>query len=384
MDSNEENQSFSNFSQQAQDDINRAINREKLISEIENDLKNNPRYKSFFDQYHPRSVNSFINDYKHNKMLWSMWGSLYESIEQKKILKYSGIAYNKLWEIQQKKLFNLQCQWRAENIELPGIQTSHDFLYWEQFIKQCTLIPPVTENEFDLYLEYILSDDFEIDDSYNYTWQNYDDFKAEYNDTGDESSMPGWYEFYDSRMGTGTLLTLPDIRGDKENFYINLFFENDKIENPQKWAPKQDPDNRPQLVYYDNDVIEQFIETFEDIKIKDAYRAMKNGDLNNFNYDDSLIEAIDILKQDKDTELTLAGNWRDSILQTARNYEKQKVYQAFPIAYNNYLKRINMGIGFNHELSDDSILHINQIVKNYKDKILKGRLLNNEPEDFNF
>src|SRR5574338_93348 len=384
MASNEENQSFNNFSKSGQEDINRTITREKLIAEIEQDLKNNPRYKSFFDQYNPRSINYFIDYYKNRKASWIMWGDLYNNIEKKKILKYSTIANDKLWEIQQKKLFNLQCRWRAEEIELPGINLTYDFWYWELYIRQCPFISPISEDEYQLYCDYILSDDFELEDVPSYQWQSYEDFKAEYMDSKRVVTTPEWYQFYDSRMGTGGLLTLPDIRGDKEQFYFKLYFENEKKQNPEKYNIKTDPDTRPQLKYYDHEELEQFIETFEDTKIKDAYRAFKNNNLENLEHDGKLMDAIEVLKQDDNYELTFAGNWRDSIIKTAYNYEKQKVYAAFSTAYKNYLNRLNMGIDFDHELTQDTIDHINQLINLYKQKILKGRILNNEPADLNF
>ena len=83
-------------------------------------------------------------------------------------------------------------------------------MYWEQFIRQCPFVPTITENEYELYHDFILSDDFEMEEDYYYQWQKYDEYKTEYNNVGSGSTMPEWYQFYDSRMGTGALLILPD------------------------------------------------------------------------------------------------------------------------------------------------------------------------------
>ena len=257
-------------------------------------------------------------------------------------------------------------------------------MYWEQFIRQCPFVPTITENEYELYHDFILSDDFEMEEDYYYQWQKYDEYKTEYNNVGSGSTMPEWYQFYDSRMGTGALLILPDVRGEKEDFYIKLYFDNDKKENPGKWAVKEDPDKRPVFKYYEPKVLEAFIDAFESNNIKDTYRAMQSTMDENLEHDEKLLKAIEILKQAGDIELTYAGNWWESILQSARNYEKECLHKSFTAAYNNYLNLISMGIGFDSELSDDNINHITSLVKIFKDQILKGRVLNNEPADFNF
>lgn len=383
MGNDEENKSFSNISKYGQEEINKTITREKIIKEVEEDLIKNPRYKDFFEKYNERSVKSFIDSYKSGKANWIMLGETFAVVEQNKILKYTTIANEKLWEIQQKKLFNLQCQWRAEAITIPEITISYDFKYWEQFIKQCPFITPITENEYDLYREYILSDDFEIDKWRYNTWQDYDEYKTDYNNE-DGSEIPAWYQFYDQRMGSGSLFLLPDVRGEKEDLYLKLFYENQRKQKPELFAVKASIDTRPYLNYYDLKTLEHFVETFEDLKIRDVYRAMKNLQSDSLDYNEELMNAIEILKQAGNIELSYAGNWRESILKTASNYEKEKIYDAFTLAYKNYLNRLKMGIGFNNDLPEDSIEHITSLVSGYKDRILKGRVLNGEPEDFNF
>lgn len=110
MNNNAEDQSFENLSTYGKDEINRTLKREKIVKEVEEDLKNNPRYKDFYENYSPYSIKSFIESYKSGKANWVMWGENFTEMEQKKILKYTNLADKMLWEIQQKKLFNLQCQ----------------------------------------------------------------------------------------------------------------------------------------------------------------------------------------------------------------------------------------------------------------------------------
>ena len=146
MGNNDDDKSFNNLSAYGQEEINKTLTHEKIVKEVEEDLTNNPRYKEFFEKYSTSSVKSFIDSYKSGKANWTMWGETFSAMEQEKILKYTTIANNKLWEIQQKKLFNLQCQWRAEAITIPEITISYEFTYWEKFIEQCPFLPPISEN----------------------------------------------------------------------------------------------------------------------------------------------------------------------------------------------------------------------------------------------
>jgi hypothetical protein len=383
MGSNDDDKSFNNLSAYGQEEINKTITREKIVKEVEENLTNNPRYKEFFGKYSTSSVKSFIDSYKSGKANWTMWGETFSAMEQEKILKYSTIANNKLWEIQQKKLFNLQCRWRAETIKIPQITISYEFMYWEKLIEQCPFLPPISENEYDLYREFIISEGFENDKWQYYEWQAYNDYKASYNNE-EGREMPEWYEFYDQRMGTGSLLLLPNVRGEKEDFYLKLFYEDQRKQKPELYNVNNNIDDRPYLNYYDSQTLELFVETFESLKIRDAYRAMRSMQVDSLEYNEDLSNAVEILKQAGNIELCYAGNWRESLLKTARNYEKEKIHEALSTAYRNYLNRLKMGIGFNNDSTEDNTDFYTSLIAGYKERILKGRALNGEPEDFNF
>ena len=157
-------------------------------------------------------------------------------------------AAHHLWDIQQKKLFDLQCRWRAEQITLPGVRHTQEFRQWEKYIEYCPWLPPITADEVALYQAYLRSDAYEP--SRNWRWQDYDTFRrtAESDGDGDEddrdeddgdgyeaaergaySVLPAWYRYHDAATGASSLLALPDVRGEKEAYYIGLT-EADKAE----------------------------------------------------------------------------------------------------------------------------------------------------------
>src|SRR5207249_142334 len=77
-----------------------------------------------------------------------------------------------------------------------------------------------------------------------HTWQDYEELTKR-NAEGDMEFMPDWYEFYDGRMGTGALLTLPDIRGKKEAYYKNIYWDWKK---KQPKEPPPEPSNQPPYI----------------------------------------------------------------------------------------------------------------------------------------
>ncbi|QQS37800.1 MAG: hypothetical protein IPM56_07590 [Ignavibacteriales bacterium] len=383
MSSDLQNKFLEQFSKHTREELQKTINREKLRNEVENDLLTNPKYRELHETYNALSIKNFISSYKYSRAYWLEFSDHFAYAEERKILKYSELAYEKLWEIQQKKLFDMQCLWRAESIQIPGVESTHDFMYWEKAITRCSFVPAINENEFDLYREYLLSDSYQDDVSLSDDWQDYDIFKKQYLDSQEGISKPEWYFYYDSRMGTGSLLSLPDVRGDKEDFYRNLFFENDKIENPEKYVIREPEDKRPPFKYYEKEILEEFINQYETAKVKESYRLAKEMKHLEVDLDDDILNALEILSETKDVSFVSVPNWRDSIILTAKEVEKENTYNALSGAYKNYLKRLESGIPF-PESSGNSIEFTVQLIKIFKDQIIKGRILNGEPGDFDF
>ncbi|WP_310391787.1 hypothetical protein [Hymenobacter sp.] len=158
-------------------------------------------------------------------------------------------AAHDLWEIQQKKLFDLQCRWRAEHLTLPGVRHTQEFRQWEKYIEYCPWLPPLTADEVALYEAYLRSDAYVP--GRNWSWQNYDAFRRTAESGGDDTdddagdadkddryaaderrayrTLPAWYAYHNAATGTDLLLTLPDVRGEKEAYYLGLT-EADKAE----------------------------------------------------------------------------------------------------------------------------------------------------------
>jgi hypothetical protein len=74
------------------------------------------------------------------------------------------------------------------------------------------------------------------------------------------------------------------------------------------------------------------------------------------------------------------SDWKTAIKNAARTYERKKVAEALPQAWEQYRMNIDLGIGF--PVTDPKTE--NWIVNMFKETILRGRVLNGEPEDLMF
>lgn len=359
------------------------IEREKrigeMISEFKDDLKNNPRYKEFFSQYDQASVDSFIENYATKKASFITFGEMHRENEEKKFLRYLQEAEERLWEIQRKKLFNLQCEWRAELIKIPEIEVTFDFEYWETNIGNCPFITPISDEEFEMYMDYVLCDEFN-DFKLDYSWMGYQEVK-DANRKGQQ--IPPWYEFYDNRMGTGSLMVLPDIRGEKEKRYLEVW-RNSKIKmRIRKVSSSLSAQvTKPAISVYNNSITEEFIKKYENSKILDFFYSYEK-EIKKSN--DELEQAIKILQDaDEDVPIDSHYQWRDAIIIAARKYEQKKIAEACRQIYSKYLYRVNFGIAQEIHSPAENVSRIKDWIAQIKSEIVQGRKLLQEPADLNF
>lgn len=366
--------------------IEREEKIERIKQETEQDLRTNPKYKAFFSKYRKDSVESFISSYALEKAHALTHGEFYVKKEEDIALKYKNLASECLWEIQYKKLFDLQCRWRAEQEEIKEVESTLDFDYWFAAIKKCPFLPPITEDEVDLYISYLISDD--VYDHWLYqNWNNYDEIRESYNnyDPDNCDPIPPWYEFYDTRMGTGAMLILPDTRGEKEQFYEDIWREKVFEKKLEETAAKQaQQDNRPYLSRWGEDQ-ETFIRKFEDPYVYRCCLALQQQLEKNDNKLQVDVALITLDEADEIVPIEGDPDWREAIIRAAKKYNCRQIVNALPAAYTEYNMRLSAGIAF--EESEKELEEQKEAlswVNDFKSQILTGRKLNGEPEDFNF
>jgi hypothetical protein len=383
-----ENENKEHLPEHLRQEVDEAEREAVARMEIEYELRNNPRYKEFFTNYHPDDVEEFVKAYARRKVTWINWGRFYYEHNEDNQLRFYNMAQACLWQIQQKKLFNLQCQWRAEKIKIPGITTTLDFRYWEYNIKQCNFVPPITQWEFDLYMEYFESPEAEVDPAeadYEFEWQDYLRFTEEYNNSkeGEELIIPLWYQFYDNRMGTDKLMNLQDIRGEKESKYLKLYYEHLNKNMPEERSDisQTKKTEADYLSVYNPNIIEKFVRSYEDKEILKYFLSYEKSH-KPMDFADELAEmAFKELKEISEViAINASSDWREALIEAWEEYRRKQILRLLPLVYEDYLQKQELGISYQAEES----VEINEELEEWKTAITKGRELANEPPDFNF
>lgn len=375
-----------------QEKFSEEIKAELIRQKTEEELKSNSSIQNYFSAFNEKSVESFIRNYARKKSIYITQGPVIFNLKENEELKFKVQAENALWTIQQKKLFSLQCQWRAEQIKLNGIEHTSQFLLLSANIQHCPFITPISRAELDLYIKYLKSgnvgDLFWIDN-----WQDYDGFKADHlhqiSSVDEEPNMmathiPSWYSFYDYHMGTDILLDLEDLRGEKEQKYRSIARKR-HAEEIKKTNLISKADERPFINNFDNDAIEDFILKFENKSLLKYYKAVE-GFNNKLESNMVVEEAIETLRLACESiSLKASEDWKEAIIESARNYELKQIVNVLPIVFQEYHFRRENGINYTQMDSDKrKSENAFQVCEQAKKQILTGRMLSGEMEDFDF
>jgi hypothetical protein len=215
----------------------------------------------------------------------------------------------RLWEIQQRKLFELQVRWRAGEPTAADVhvRTAEDFERWGQSIKKCRWLPPITAAEVEEYLTFLTGPecyDADPDTTRPDDWQDYDTFRRYLelqadgldpeqvrwqaimrplsgNTLADLGGLmadfflayPSWYAWCDRRAGVpNPVLDLPNLRGfDNPPGSYERDEENEPDDQPGIFraapAPPPEPAGPPALTFADfaplTDALMRAVETPE-------------------------------------------------------------------------------------------------------------------------
>jgi hypothetical protein len=370
------------------DDINKYD--KERIDKLRQQAANRSKYKKemmadttiqkYFEEFHPSSIEGFVDHYSRSKVSWKEHGPNWRKIKHEEEEQWINAAFEHLGYIQQKKLFDLQCIWRADQIKVPDMEITWDFRMWEhQNILACSFIEPVTEADIDLYQSYLLQNNKEIEDAYYSRWQDYESIKKEFVNDESLDALPEWYQFHNNRTGKGILLQLPDIRGEKEKFYSNLWFSDKKATQDKPIQTVTYIEERPFLSAFDDDFVRNFVETFESKEVRKWYKDYTYGHDYNDAYE-TMDENIRFLLSTGETIAIEANNdWIKAVEQMVLNYKTRKLSEALWQALEQYQFTLQSGLGFSTEKNK-----FDDIRKMFAEHILTGRKLNGEPEDFDF
>ncbi|HLG35063.1 MAG TPA: hypothetical protein VI757_09300, partial [Bacteroidia bacterium] len=213
------------------DEIEKSERSLKIFNDTKKALQTEERFVNFFKGYNQSSVESFITSYAQQKAFWYSYS---DSVAKNKMHErsiYRNNAVNALKEIYVKKLFDLKCRWVAGEMDLPGVETSHNFHRLEKKPELGTAIKPITEEEVNCYIAFLdykkENPEKDYDDpGTNLALHFYHQHKSTaLEDFGDEEYIPVWFMFYDRRFGTDELLKLPTTRVDMECDLHDIWLE---------------------------------------------------------------------------------------------------------------------------------------------------------------
>lgn len=365
-------------------------------------LENKSRYEDYFKPYDPASIDGFIKRYaEHKRGLVEHQEYQLQKLTETKELRYRERTEDAFRMIKQKKLFNMQLLWRAEQIKIPAIRISCDFQYWEEHIDECFFIEPVTEQEVSVMKQFLTDNNFS-DTTKNWLigWQDYDDLLIQ-DEEGDYDGMPEWYQFYDGRMGTGALLSLPDIRGVKEEEYADLARQEYHSEEKQQERiaaaaasgakPYVPP---PPMLHSSLESNNEFVNHFEDDYFREVQRGKWIGDQVILGknkkdyeplYDDEQVDDAIRLLNEADYPVYMPGGyeWSEAIVRCAQQYINKIISEEIDTLFEEYQMLLGIGIGSPEKdysakyKSAGAVLIMEQF-------ILRGREIKGEPKDFNF
>jgi hypothetical protein len=375
---NENNSNLDQYTEKkVDDDIKTLLEEKELKIKWRKELADNEAVQQYFKNYRADDVAEFITSYLRKKYLWHKFGDFYREMDDKNQSQWINAAHDHLGLILQKKLFDLQCLWRAEQMELEGIEICYDFNVWEHDIFNCPCIEPVTKSEIEMYQDCLNEGDvifyrFGLGED----WQNYHELKKAYD--GDARYIHPWYEFHDLRTGNNKLLLLPNIRGEKEQFYINLCREN---ENKNESIVEQSAttfDSQPMLTTFDEKTLSYFVKTFEARAVQNNYKYCNQGIES-----ETLIHYEHIIKQllNANEEVPIKSNndFKEALDLAYHEYRCKKIVEHLPLAHEQYLFNIKMGFSF--ETKDDFYKESRPY---YMKRILEGRILKGEEGNLDF
>lgn len=357
-----------------------------LCEQWTKELRADPAVKEYCKPYKASSMKHFCEAYARTRAYGLQWGEMYEKHNEKKQNEWIDAGYEHLCIIQQKKLFDAQCLWRADQLEIREIEISFDFQIWETDVLNCPFVEPVTEQEINWYCQYLSHNNVDLNKGWMDNWQDYGEIKEAYATDNGNRNFPEWYEFHNGKTGNGILLILPDLRGQKEEFYAELAREVKRRENPP--APPGDAElDKPWMNFMETDLHMELAKQIEDkhtLKLMQEY--VKATEHRQTYEHERAQEDFHYLSEIKDELVPIESHYdyREALSRAVENYKCRKIAEYLPSAFRKYEQMRTIGFQLGTEKEKEQFKSYTQIGNVWRELILKGREINGEPRDFNF
>ncbi len=363
------------------EDLN-APKAKEIAEAIKKQLETDQDMIAWFGKYGKHSWDSFINRYASSKALALRFPTLYIDKFKPANKHYNKLARIALEAIQQKKFFNLQCEWRAGKVELPFITYGVDFeIIGRDSIMDYPYLSPVSKEEMELFIQFLNSDMAEeYGENCYIDWQDYDSFSNNSTVTY-KSKVPNWYEYYDSIYGTGYLSNFPDDRGEQEDEYIKVAFEQER-----RGRPPHIMDPEFQKPFPDSKAEWDFAKCFETPEMAEVIVShLKSIEHHDIYY--ALDKDYEFLKSLPDTPTLIHhSDWRVAIQLTVERYRLDKIAEALPRVWRQYIKDVGDDPeAYVHRRMANTKFNIDELDKHghrkaVSERVKRGRKLMGESE----
>lgn len=371
-----------------------------IVEEINQQLETDQELKHWFEKFNKSSWKYFIGHYASTKRRALMFPTLYVNDFKPMNKEFNEYAKKALEYIQQVKLFLMQCEWRAGKLKIPFVQISTDFEIFGRHIMECPFLPPVSQEEMELYCRFLEQPEGDQFDNYEHVreWQDYNAMKHE-KDGETMFGLSAWHEFYMAHYGVGFLLDLPNVRGEKEEYYCEVGFKEKKKKEEKEKGEKKGQITEPPFPHaefekptpnYEEDLMD-FARRYEepdDVEnVIDQIRAENHhGD---FEYHDRLYDYLKLIPEP--ISFVPHHDWKESLELTVIRYKKGKIIEALPRVWRQY----NKDIGDDPEAylhrrmaAADKDLVLNLDTRGWRaahaNWILEGRRVLGEPENLDY
>ncbi len=355
-------------------------------------LQTDSKVKAYLSRFREADVKSFLKQYPVLKSSFMFYGERIGDAPQEHQLHYVEKAGKNLMDIQRKKIFDLMCQWDAEELKLEGIVCIDDFDPWLDDPNTCPHISPVDGDELERYLQFMETDEFK--DSYHYLQLSYDEYRDD--DPGDDSELYEWCMYDNLHTKHGEYFSLPMVRSRKEEVYRKLYYEerDKEIEKAYETGERTRyvPDTREELSCHYYSHLEAFIKQNESKEVLDRFRKMYDYYPDQLIRDDAddqeegeIVSKVDRILYELEgikEKIPIEANsdWRLGLIEAYEKYEHRQLVSGLQYAYSEYRMRIDLHLSFEEKEKENDGRNPDY----FRNQILRGRALNGEAEDFDF
>lgn len=345
-------------------------------------LKSSPKVQELLSPYSENSHEAFFDAYARFKNLSLKHGAYYLKYNEEKQTEDISRAMEHLEAIQQKKLFDLQCLWRADQIEIPDASNSWFFKMWKNRILDCPVIEPINRDDISRYILFLGSLK-ELPTQYGEDWQNYTAYKENYYDDDEGSELPQWYEFHNMVTGNGIYLTYPDTRGERESRYIKIKHEYDRQGRPP-YEPKVDEDaHKPYLPLWKNEVYLDVAEMVEDKKTLRRMEAYHLGTENFGTWEhERAMEDFEYLSEVKGERIAIPAHrdYREALHLAAQRHQIGRLVEHLPAAFSKYKFMRETGIALHQPKEHDLFNFFQERIADLDKLIAEGKTLSGDED----